>query len=642
MPTPSFRRLTSPLTTLSLLLVACIQPAALAQTAAQSQPKEQTPKQQVFCDPSRALALVEAQLSEAKMFADPAQRIAVMTRAADLLWPFEPQTAHDTFADAFDLAVKDFRDQGNEPKKQNGMVTPKVDRRFVVMSAIARRDPAWARTLAEGVAEEKKRAAEESANATNAAGDNAADGENGRSEIAERTLGLAESLLPVDRGSALALARGTFRYPASYTLMLFLFKLAETDQAAADALYGEALAAYADRTAGDLVYLSVYPFALNREPAIVPVRIYYATPPNFSPAPQLRELFLAALFRQVEMKFKMPEVAPAEGADTNTEQAQLLTTLTLLEPQIARLTPSLLERALALKGDASAAASAQSRSRADSFARFTRDNDEEGLFDRSAEKAEHETDPAKRDYFIATMVNSAHGDEEFRRAEKSLEEVGDSSLRDKLASYLYFRWTQQAVSDGKLDDATQLSRKVDELDYRALLSFQIAEAALKRLNDHARAIGLLESVAADALKAPDTPEKARALLGVAHLYANFDAVRAADVLRAAVKVVNFLPNQDFDSDRIGRQLGNDFFQMYAMYKTPGIRLENVFRELGARDFESALSAANGLDDKYLRATAILSVAGKCLEDSRKPEKPKPERPKPVKATPAADARKSTE
>jgi hypothetical protein len=641
MPTSSFRRLTLQFLTLLLSFIACGQPAARAQDAAQSQPKEQTPKQQVFCDRARAVALVEAQLSEAKMFADPVKRIAVMTHAADLLWPFEPQTAHDTFADAFDLAVKDFRDQGSEPKKQNGMAAPKVDRRFAVMSAIARRDPAWARTLAEGVAEEKKRAAEEAANATNAASDNA-DGERGRSSIAENTLGLAQSLLPVDRGSALALARGTFRYPASYTLMLFLFKLAETDQAAADALYREALGAYADRTAGDLVYLSVYPFALNREPAIVPVRIYYATPPNFSPAPQLREMFLEVLFRQVETKFKMPEVAPAEGADANTEQAQLLTTLTLLEPQIARLTPSLLERALALKGDASAAASAQSRSRAEGFADFTRDNDEEGLFDRSAEKAERETNPAKHDYFIATMVNSARGDEEFRRAEKSLEEVSDSSLRDKLASYLYFRWTQQAVSDGKLNDATRLSRKVDELDYRALLSFQIAEAALKRLNDHARAIELLESVAADALKAPDTPEKARALLGVAHLYANFDAVRAADVLRAAVKVVNLLPNQDFDSDRIGRQLGNDFFQMYAMYKTPGIRLENVFRELGARDFESALSAANGLDDKNLRAAALLSVAEKCLEDSRKPEKPKSERPKPAKATPAADARKGTE
>jgi hypothetical protein len=199
--------------------------------------------------------------------------------------------------------------------------------------------------------------------------------------------------------------------------------------------------------------------------------------------------------------------------------------------------------------------------------------------------------------------------------------VSDTDLREKLASYLYFRWTQQSVAEGQLDDATRLSKKVSELDYRALLSFEIAGAALKKLNDRARAVELLEAVTTDALKAPDTPEKARALLGVVHLYSDFDATRGAQILRAAVKVVNTLPNPDFSTDTIGRQVGNKFFTVYAMYKVPGVRLENVFRELGARDFESALSAAGEIGDKPLRAAAVLGLASRCLEDSRKPDKP---------------------
>ncbi|HYH85584.1 MAG TPA: hypothetical protein VEX60_08875 [Pyrinomonadaceae bacterium] len=593
----------------------------LAPAQARAQAKEQKPK--VFCDPARAAALVREQLSEAKAFDSPARRISVMTRAAELLWPFERQTARDIFTEAYDLAVKDFRQQKDDmPMLSGGVLIQKVDRRFEVMSAIARLDTAWARTLAEGVAEERRRAMEESSGA----GDTA--GERGRSTVAENTLGLAQSLLPVDRVASLALARGSFRQPASFALILFLFKLAETDQPAADALYREAVAAYAERAAADLAYLAVYPFALSREPASVPVGMYYKAPQGFAPNPQLRELFLETLFRQAERKFRMPEVAPLEDKNATSEQAQLLTMLTMLEPQIARLTPALLERALTLKGLAAASSTEQSRGRAEDFARFAREYEDEGMFDRTAEQVERERDPAKRDFAIAKLVLSASGAAEFARAEGYLGKVSDTDLREKLSSYLYFRWTQQSVAEGQLDDATRLSKKVVELDYRALLSFEIAGAALKELNDRARAVELLEAVAADALKAPDTPEKARALLGVAHLYSEFDATHASQVLRAAVKVINTLPTPDFSGDTIGRQVGNKFFVMYAMYKVPGVRLENVFRELGARDFESALSAAGEIGEKPLRAAAVLGLASRCLEESGKPAKP-------VKAAPPA-------
>ena len=153
------------------------------------------------------------------------------------------------------------------------------------------------------------------------------------------------------------------------------------------------------------------------------------------------------------------------------------------------------------------------------------------------------------------------------------------------------------------------------MDYRALLSFEIAGAALKKFDDRARAVELLESVASDAGKAPDTPAKARALLGAAHLYAGFDATRASQLMREAVKVVNLLPDPDFSSETIGRELRNSVFTTYAVYDVPGMRLENAFRELGALDFESALSSAGDLSDKYQRALAVLGLASKCLEDS---------------------------
>jgi len=609
-------------------------PAPARPQSSEAQPKKSQSKEprtkeaqaketqaRVFCDPARAVSLVETQLSEAKMFEAVGRRLSVMARAADLLWPYEPDAAREIFRQAYDLAVKDFREHENDPPPQ-GMgstyvVVPRIDQRFVVMTAIARRDPAWARQLAEAVAEEKRREAEKS---SSNAGANARRGVTGG---AEETLGLAQSLLPIDRDAALALARGTFRQPASYALALFLFKLAETDLPNADALFTQALEAYRGRTATDLAYLSVYAFALNHEPAPVPMAIYYQPPKGFAPNARLSAMLLDALFGQAERAFRSSEAAPAEEVYMS-EHASLLVMLTSLEPHIARLNPTLLERALTLKGTATAAANAESRERAGNFARMLGETgDEEGAFDRVFGRVEPERNPAKRDYFIADLIMSARNAEDLARAEGFLDRVGDAPLREKLASYLYFVWTQRALKDGQLDDAARLSKKVSELDYRALLSFEIAGAALKKSNDRARAAELLDAVASDAEKAPDTPAKARALLGAAHLYTDFDSTRASQLLRAAVKVINLLPDPDFSSETIGRELGNSVFTMYAMYNVPGMRLDNAFRELGALDFESALSAAGDLSDKYQRSLAVLGLASKCLEASGAKPTPKP-------------------
>ncbi len=100
--------------------------------------KESQPK--VFCDPARAVSLVETQLSETKMLEDAPRRLSVMTRAADLLWPYERDAAREIFQQAYDLASKDFREHGNDlaPTGISFAYTARPDQRFIVMTAIAR------------------------------------------------------------------------------------------------------------------------------------------------------------------------------------------------------------------------------------------------------------------------------------------------------------------------------------------------------------------------------------------------------------------------------------------------------------------------------------------------------------------------
>jgi hypothetical protein len=172
------------------------------------------------------------------MLEDAQRRLSVMTRATDLLRPYERDAAREIFRQAYDLAVKDFREHGNDlaPTGVSFAYTARPDERFIVMNAIARRDPAWAKQLAEAVAEEERREAEQSSSATN-------DGSR-QPGVAEKTLGVAQSLITVDLNTSLEMARGSFRYPASYSLVFYLLKLAETNQKAGDAFYAEALDAY--------------------------------------------------------------------------------------------------------------------------------------------------------------------------------------------------------------------------------------------------------------------------------------------------------------------------------------------------------------------------------------------------------------
>src|SRR5215204_6314467 len=148
------------------LLVSLVLQASAAQTRKQP-PAAKTPP---VCETARALRLVREQVSEAKAFESGAQRALVLTRAAALLWPYEEAEARALFDVAFDAASAHYKEHGQEvtqsqPSRPDatvpGMRFRVADPRLIVVHAIARRDPAWARKLAARAAEEtQQRAAE--------------------------------------------------------------------------------------------------------------------------------------------------------------------------------------------------------------------------------------------------------------------------------------------------------------------------------------------------------------------------------------------------------------------------------------------------------------------------------------------------
>lgn len=607
--------------TLSLFSLAlCLLPAA-----ARAQGRVEADAPRAFCEPSRALALAGEQLTEAKAFEDPVKRLNVMTRAADVLWPRERSRARAVFAEAFELASSHYRERGDETRREPGRADSNVpgllvqlpDLRFVVLRAIAKRDAGWARELAARAAEETRAEAKK----TEAAG------RSKHRAVGEKLLPLAETLLETDRPAALAVARSSFADPATMYLPYFLFKLSESDRPAADALYRDALAAYADRDIESLLYLSQYPFALVAAIAPTSSSMGMARPKDFQADPAIQHAYVNTLLGFAERRLAaLAEQPPADDPPYRSTEPELIyTALKVLETLYGARQPAVLERINALEGRAVTLLSSARQRNADGFVQRHLDGREvvprEDAFDLALEKAERA--PAdRRDMFISMAMLHSSDAAPLEKVEAAAGKIEEVEVRRAVLGVLYFRRGHKAAYAGDFDEARRLAERVEALEARALLFLNIASEGLKLSDDKPRAEELLTSVVEAARKAPDTEAKARALLGVAHLYARFDYLRGLALMGEAVSAVNKLNEPDLARTSLPITIQGKKFSSFAGWPMPTFTLESSFGELGGRDFEATLAQANQLGDKYLRATAVLALAARCLEDAEKQSKPK--------------------
>lgn len=582
-----------------------------------------SPAPTVACDEGRAVALVEQQVAEARAFEKPVPQIAVMTRAADLLWPYREDAARSIFTEAFELASKYFAQNGQETRTEGrGMLVRMSDQRFVVLRAIAQHDANWARKLAERAAEETRRAAEKAAAQPSTA-----------DETGEKLVELASTLLPIDESAAVALVRSSFRYPLTSAHPLFFFALATKDQRAADALVADAISAYAARgTTEDFSYLSIYVFALQRNISRVPAWMPYQPPPNFPVNPALQEAFMKAFLARAQLIAQAPDQFSVGENVESWESSEMLSALVSLEPLVGGALPAYSQRVSTVKAAVEVAVGDRARAGAGDYRRSLKDDERFNDFDAMYEAAARETNPEEKDNAIAAVALSAKTLEQLDRLESLVGKMDDADARRQLLDWINYKRAQQLVKDNQFDEAKRAADRVEAMDQRAILYFEIARAAIKNLSDKGRARELLDEVLAAAAKAPVTDVRARAQLGVAHLYAEFDGLRALEVLADAVKTINQLSDPDLSRTYVLRRIEGKNFGVFASNIFPGFSLENAFREAGPHDFEGALLVARNLSDKTLRATAVIGLAAHCLEESAKKPTPKKlvTKPQPIK------------
>lgn len=554
-----------------------------------------------LCDRDTALQIIQQQIAATKTFDLPVQRISVLLRASRLLWPHQQNYARAGFAEAFDLVVTLFREKGEQKASDGRLNVELPDQRFIVLSEIARVDALWARRLTEQMLK-----------------DDRSDGEvfTSRSKLSTRTgehlLNSASNLLGTDLDVAISFARASLSYPANHRLTAFLYRLAELKGSAGDHFYSEALAAYRTAPINQLLYLSAYPFGMNRDAGETLPSSYYQVPSGFVANPQLQRLFIEIFLRRASQIINSSAITKG---DPFLEAEQIWLTLTRLEPFVIRTLPHLSEQLNDARRQLFVLLSDQGRQ---NLLELSADKPKK-TFEAQIETAEKENNSAKRDQLIALSILGA-SDTDFETLVDAAQKISDIALRDQLLSWLFFRRAEFALAEGDSQTARQLAAKIVDLDQRAYLYCMVVTQMRRRIKDDPQVLEVLDTVLASALKANDTEVKARSLLGLAHQYANIDPNRSISTLGEAVKSMNKIASPDFSRDYVIKKLETETFSTYLTVRTPGFDPENSFREISRLDFAGTLYQANNLQDKLLRSVAILATVEQCLA-MHKPQKP---------------------
>lgn len=575
-----------------------------------------------LCTQDNAFDMIKQQVDLTKTFNNTSQRITVLIRAADLLWPYKQDGARAVFTEAFELATENEKE--NEQKGPRSVVLrmQNADQRYVVIRAVAKRDSAWAKELTRQIL---KPDVDD--------GDPSLTRDSFQDVLtAERLLDSARQLISTDINVAFDLARMSLRYPASTMLTRFLYRLAENNQQAADQFYLQALAVYADKPMREFLYLHAYPFA-SRESLDTPIFASYVVPSNFVTNQSLQRRFVEVLLRRAHQVLEVP-LDPGDTYRDSTGAllsgtAHLLHTLMRLQLPVRMSLPDLSAPLTQAREKVLVSLSPETQRQLLQPGKEISIPSEK-TFDEQIELAQKIPDVNRRDELIATIVLSAASDKPaLATIIDVIDKISDSNVRVALREWIYFRRATTAIKDKEFEEAEKLALQVEGLEQRAYLHTEIARALLNSNETQTRAREVLDAAVTQAKKAGKTIFAARSLLTASNLYAKIDPGRSIAILADAVDRINHIDAPDFAGDdqtlvKAVQKAGRPG-QYLLRFPMPGLDPQSAFREMAKIDFDNALSQSSALTDKLQRAISTLALAEACLQQPLRPPKEKPQK-----------------
>lgn len=565
-----------------------------------------------FCNSDHALDSIRAQIDASKLIDDTRRRIAVMIRAADLLWPFDQEKARAVFTDAFEIAQQDENEKRAKAIERRSLIMAmeSPDQRYVVIRALTKRDPAWARKLNERAAQINDESSNQESRQDSFT----------QTLSGQKMLDAATQLVAADSNAALDLARASLRYPASFMLGRFLYKLAETNQRAADAFYEQALAIYSDHPMREFLYLSAYPFSLSSS-RDMPVSAFYAVPEGFAINNSLQRRFVATLIRRAEQALVVP-LDDGDNFNGLPGLTHILQIIYQIEAPVRQYVPDLAQPLGAAREKLLVSLPAETQEifgRRDS----TVSESKAKSFAEKIDEAEKLPSANARDDRIVDLIMTSS--EDLSEVLKAVDKISDADLQQTLSEWLYFNRAQDALKHKRLGEAERLARELKTLEPKAYLRLELSKELVKRAESQLHARELIDEAASEIDKVAPTVFGARILLTASNLYAKLDLNRSISILAEAIKMINRLEAPEFTAEnqtsikQMRRKTSGRFVFRFHM---PGLDAETAFHELAKLDFNDVLTQAATFTDKFQRAMTTLAVAEVCLQEAAGREKPK--------------------
>jgi hypothetical protein len=166
---------------------------------------------------------------------------------------------------------------------------------------------------------------------------------------AEKLLDAAASLLSQNVSGSMEFAAASLRYPASYQLAAFLYKLSEVNQSLADEVYRRAFATYRDKPLREFLYLAIYPFGLDTT-GDLPVTGSYVVPGTLRRNPGLQSLFAQTLMIRARRAMENG-VGEQDNYSGLSGAGHIAEAITLIEPELRKRFPDLATQLIQMRSE---------------------------------------------------------------------------------------------------------------------------------------------------------------------------------------------------------------------------------------------------------------------------------------------------
>ncbi len=216
--------------------------------------------------------------------------------------------------------------------------------------------------------------------------------------------------------------------------------------------------------------------------------------------------------------------------------------------------------------------------------------------------AEKSVDPAERAELLANGIRQQIDDGKYTAAVQKMAELRDDKFREQLNIYLSFRMAEASLKKLDWHSFNAQVNRISDVRLRTYLILSAALAASDAGKKKASSDFLLTAMALFP-KIEDLDSRAEALVTAAGILNAADASWGAQVLTEAVNAINRTTHYDGSVYNVTLEAAKSRM----LFTIPKFDLNHSFEQAAKRDWPGAVSAAQGIQSKALRAQAYIAA-----------------------------------